>query len=406
MTAPQGNMPLWPTALATGAFCPHGNFAISGATSGPLKGLAFAVKDIFDIAGRVTGCGNPDWLATHQPASRHAPVVQALLDAGADMLGKTITDELAFSLNGQNFHYGTPSNAVTPDRIPGGSSCGSASAVGHGIVDFALGSDTGGSVRIPAALNGIFGIRPTHDAVDIAGVLPLARSFDTVGWFARRADVLCRVGEVLLPSDRDGISLTRCVPVRDAFALADAPVAEAVRAALARAGSALPLSAEIDLAGSTGGLGEWLRRFRRLQPREIWAEHGSWVDACRPVFGPEIAERFALAKSVAQTSPGDDQEFRGRIAAHLDAVFGQDGVLLIPTAGTIAPKLDAGAEELAQFRDRTLSLTAIAGLGKLPQVQIPAGFVDGAAIGLSLIGPRGSDRALLALAEKVAAELG
>jgi amidase len=399
-------MPLWPAALATGAFCPHGNFAISGAADGALKGLAFAVKDIFDIAGRVTGCGNPDWLTSHQPASRHAPVVQALLDAGADMLGKTITDELAFSLNGQNFHYGTPRNAVTPGRIPGGSSCGSASAVGHGVVDFALGSDTGGSVRIPAALNGIFGIRPTHDAVDSNGVVPLARSFDTVGWFARRADVLRRVGEVLLPLDDIGIALSRFVPVRDAFELADAPVAEAVRAALARASKVLPLSDEVDLAGGTGGLTEWLRRFRRLQPREIWAEHGSWIEACRPTFGPEIAERFSLAKSVAQTSPGDDQEFRAKVAAHLESVLGTDVVLLIPTAGAIAPKLDASSEELAQFRDRTLSLTSIAGLGRLPQVQIPAGFVDEAAIGLSLIGPRGSDRELLALSEKVAAELG
>jgi amidase len=399
-------MPLWPAALATGAFCPHGNFAISGASSGPLKGLAFAVKDIFDIAGRVTGCGNPDWLTSHQPASRHAPVVRALLDAGADMLGKTITDELAFSLNGQNFHYGTPHNAVTPDRIPGGSSCGSASAVGHGVVDFALGSDTGGSVRIPAALNGIFGIRPTHDAVDSNGVMPLARSFDTVGWFARRAELLRRVGEVLLPPDREGIALSRFVPARDAFDLADASVAAAVRSALARAGDALPLSDEIDLAGSTGGLGEWLRRFRRLQPREIWAEHGSWVEACRPSFGPEIAERFTLAKSVAQQSPGDDQEFRAKAAALLETMLGHDGVLVIPTAGAIAPKLDASADELAQFRDRTLSLTAIAGLGRLPQVQIPAGLVDGAAVGLSLIAPRGSDRALLALAERVAADLG
>jgi len=399
-------MPLWPAALATGAFCPHGNFAISGAANGPLKGLAFAVKDIFDIAGRVTGCGNPDWLASHQPASRHAPAVQMLLDAGADMLGKTITDELAFSLNGQNFHYGTPRNAVTPDRIPGGSSCGSASAVGHGVVDFALGSDTGGSVRIPAALNGIFGIRPTHDAIDINGVMPLARSFDTVGWFARRAELLRRVGEVLLPPDRAGIALKRFMPVRDAFALADAAVAAAVRAALARAVDVLPLSDEIDLAGASGGLAEWLRRFRRLQPREIWAEHGSWIEACRPTFGPEIAERFSLAKSVAQTPPNEDQEFRAKVAAHLDAVLGQDGVLLIPTAGAVAPKLDASADDLAQFRDRTLSLTSIAGLGKLPQVQIPAGLVDGAAVGLSLIGPRGSDRALLAFAEKVAAELG
>jgi amidase len=387
-------------ALATGAFCPHGDFEIAGAAAGPLHGLTFATKDIFDIAGRVTGCGNPDWLASHAPAAKHAAAVQKLLDAGAHMVGKTITDELAFSLNGQNFHYGTPRNAVTPDRVPGGSSCGSASAVGHGIVDLALGSDTGGSVRIPACLNGIFGIRPTHGAVDDAGVMPLAASFDTVGWFARDASTLRRAGEVLLPADRPGISLARFYVARDAFAIADRSVADAVRAAIARA--TLPIAAEFDLAAELGGLPEWLKRFRRLQPREIWAEHGAWIESRRPRFGPEIAERFALAKSVFATPEGDDQDFRARVSAHLDRVLGLHGVVLTPTAGTIAPRLDMSKDDLAQFRDRTLTLTSIAGLGRLPQVQLPAGKVDGAAVGLSLIGPRGSDRALLALAEKIA----
>jgi amidase len=390
-------------ALATGAFCPHGDFEIAGAAGGPLHGLTFATKDIFDIAGRVTGGGNPDWLASHPPAARHAAAVQKLLDAGAHMVGKTITDELAFSLNGQNFHYGTPRNAVTPDRIPGGSSCGSASAVAHGIVDLALGSDTGGSVRIPACLNGIFGIRPTHGAVDVAGVIALAASFDTVGWFARDAATLRRAGEVLLPADRSGIGPSRFYVARDAFALADRSVADQVRAAVSR--SALPVAAELELATELGGLGEWMRQFRLLQPREIWAEHGAWIDACKPKFGPEIAERFALCKSVSATPEGDERKFRARVAAHLDRVLGTDGVLLTPTAGTVAPRLDASRDELAQFRDRTLSLTSIAGLGRLPQVQVPAGTVEDAAVGLSLIGPRGSDRALLRLAEHVARSL-
>ncbi|HEV8388685.1 MAG TPA: amidase [Dongiaceae bacterium] len=398
-------MSLSAAALATGAFCPHGDFEIPGAAGGPLRGLTFATKDIFDIAGRVTGCGNPDWLASHAPAAGNAPAVQKLLDSGARMVGKTITDELAFSLNGQNFHYGTPRNAVTPDRVPGGSSCGSASAVGHGIVDLALGSDTGGSVRIPACLNGIFGIRPTHGAVDIAGVMPLAPSFDTVGWFARDAKTLRRAGEVLLPADRSGIALSRFYVARDAFAIAERPVADAVRDAIAKAGAALLVAAEFDLATELGGLPEWLKRFRRLQPREIWAIHGAWIEARKPKFGPEIAERFALAKSVSATPEGDDEDFRTRVAAHLDRLLGLDGVLLTPSAGTIAPRLDAGKEELTQFRDRTLSLTCIAGLGRLPQVQVPAGLVGGATVGLSLVGPRGSDRALLALAEKVAAAL-
>ena len=394
-------MSLSPAALATGAFCPHGDFELAGADAGPLKGLTFATKDIFDIAGRVTGCGNPDWLASHAPATGNAAAVQRLLEAGAHMVGKTITDELAFSLNGQNFHYGTPRNAVTPDRVPGGSSCGSASAVGHGLVDLALGSDTGGSVRIPAALNGIFGIRPTHGAVDISGVMPLAPSFDTVGWFAKNARTLRLAGEVLLPADHSGIALNRFYIANDAFTQTDAKVVDQVRVAILRARAALPVAAELDLATELDGLGEWLRRFRRLQTREIWALHGPWVEARKPKFGPEIAERFALAKSVSGTPEGDDREFRARVAAHLDRLLGLDGVLLTPSAGTIAPRLDAGKEELAQFRDRTLSLTCIAGLGRLPQVQIPAGLVDSAAVGLSLIGPRGSDHALLRLAERL-----
>ena len=394
-------MTLSSAALATGAFCPHGDFEIAGAGSGPLHGLTFATKDIFDIAGRVTGCGNLDWLASHAPAAENAAAVQKLLDAGAHMIGKTITDELAFSLNGQNFHYGTPRNAVTPDRVPGGSSCGSASAVGHGIVDLALGSDTGGSVRIPACLNGIFGIRPTHDAVDSSGVMPLAASFDTVGWFARDARTLRRAGDVLLPSDRSGVALGRCYIARDAFAIADQSVANVVREAIAKAGAALPVVAELDVAAELGDLPEWLKRFRRLQPREIWAEHGAWIESRKPRFGPEIAERFALAKSVSATPEGDDRDFRARVSAHLDRLLGLDGVLLIPTAGTIAPRLDMSKDELLQFRDRTLTLTSIAGLCRLPQVQLPAGKVDGAAVGLSLIGPRGSDRALLRLAERL-----
>ncbi|MBK8158623.1 MAG: hypothetical protein IPK59_07595 [Rhodospirillaceae bacterium] len=191
----------WRHLAELGAMAPGGDFVLEPIASGPLDGLTFAIKDLFDVAGRVTGCGNPDWLRTHQPAIEYAESVGKLLAAGARAIGKTITDEMAFSLNGQNFHYGTPRNSAAPDRIPGGSSAGSASAVAGGACDFALGTDTGGSVRIPAALNGIFGIRPSHGVVDDRGVMVLARSFDTVGWFARNADLLARVGNVLLPPD-------------------------------------------------------------------------------------------------------------------------------------------------------------------------------------------------------------
>ena len=187
-----------------GAFLPGPRISIGGARQGKLEGLRFAVKDIFDLAGTVTGCGNPDWARSHTEARVHAPVVQALLDAGASVAGKVITDELAYSLNGQNFHYGTPVNVNAPRRICGGSSCGSASATAGAAVDFALGSDTGGSVRIPASYCGLYGLRPSHGRITLEGVMPLAPSFDTVGWFARDAELFCRVGEVMLGESRKG----------------------------------------------------------------------------------------------------------------------------------------------------------------------------------------------------------
>jgi amidase len=178
---------------------------MKGTPGGPLAGLTFGVKDIYDIAGHKSGFGSPDWLRTHDAAARTAPVVQRLLDAGADMVGKTHTDEITWSLNGENAHYGTPVNVNAPGRIPGGSSSGSAAAVAGGLCDFALGSDTGGSVRAPASFCGIYGIRPTHGRVSLEGACPLAPSFDTCGWFARSAEVLERVGRKYKGS---GLALT------------------------------------------------------------------------------------------------------------------------------------------------------------------------------------------------------
>lgn len=386
-----------------GAFCRHVDVTLLGAAGGPLAGTSFAAKDLFDIAGHVTGCGNPDWLRTHEPASATAPAVVRLVAAGATMIGKTITDELAFSLNGQNHHYGTPRNVNAPGRIPGGSSSGSAAAVAGGLVDFALGSDTGGSVRIPAALCGIWGIRPTHGRVDNTGVAPLAPSFDTVGWFARDPALMARVGAILLGDDAADRPLRRPLLTEDGVALADPAVAAALqpllRAAEVRLGAATPVE-----IGGAEGLGAWMLRFRELQMREIWHALGPWIDSARPRFGPEIAARFAAAKGVAAEPAGDGAARRRSFSASLDALLGDDGVLLLPSAPTIAPPLDEDASALIGFRDRTLSLTCIANLSGLPQVAMPAGRVDGCPVGLSLIGPRGSDRRLLDLAAALAQE--
>src|SRR5262245_40397488 len=174
---------------------------LEGATAGPLVGTTFVAKDLYDVRGYRTGAGNPDWERTHEPAARTAPAIERLLAAGATLVGKSCTDELAFSLDGINVHYGTPLNPRFPDRLPGGSSSGSASAVAAGLCDFALGSDTSGSIRVPASYCGVYGFRPSHGAVPIDGVVPLAPAFDTVGWLARDAAMLRRSGRILLGRD-------------------------------------------------------------------------------------------------------------------------------------------------------------------------------------------------------------
>src|SRR6476620_7685128 len=202
-------------------------FTLPPTKDGPLRGLRFAVKDLIDVAGHPTGCGNPTWLATHPPASVSAICVEQLLAAGAQCEGKTITDELAFSLLGENHHYGSPLNPAAPDRVTGGSSNGSASAVACGLVDFALGTDTGGSVRVPASNCGIWGWRPSHGLISLAGVMPFAPTLDTVGVFTRSAELLQRIAAVLLateaPTTTDKPSGSIYLG-REAFELADPAV--------------------------------------------------------------------------------------------------------------------------------------------------------------------------------------
>ena len=214
-----------------GAFCAN-EVRLAGAAGGPLAGLTFAAKDLFDVAGHVTGAGNPDWLASHPPAARTAPVVQRLVDAGATMIGKTHTDELSRGIFGENAHYGTPINPKAPDRVPGGSSSGSAAAVAGGLVDFALGTDTGGSVRVPASFCGLYGIRPTHGRLPFDGVMAQAPSFDTIGWFAREPQLLARIATVLLGIEPARTLPRRLVVAEDAFAIAEPDNARALKPAV------------------------------------------------------------------------------------------------------------------------------------------------------------------------------
>lgn len=379
-----------------GAFCTHSELTLPGAPEGPLAGLTFAAKDLFDVAGFVTGAGNPDWLRTHEPATKTAPAVQAVVDAGATLVGKTHMDELAFSINGENAHYGTPVNSRAPGRIPGGSSSGSASVVAGEVVDFALGSDTGGSVRIPASYCGTCGFRPSHGRISLAGVVPLAPSFDTVGWFAGKASVLERVGRVLLADSSERSRPRRLLLADDAFAMADASVRSALQPAVDGLADMIGATVHVTLSGK--GLEEWMLAFRILQGREIWTSHGDWIRRVGPSFGPGVKERFEWVATIDAGSIARAEPVREEVSARLDGLLAEGEVLCLPTAPTIAPLKDTPPQELGSVRDRIMALTCIAGLACLPQVSLPVGAIEGCPVGLSLMARRASDVTLLEVA--------
>ncbi|WP_420324900.1 amidase [Mameliella sp.] len=357
---------------------------------GPLTGLRLGVKDNFDVAGHVTGCGNPEWAATHEAAETTAPLVARLLDLGAEAVGKTQMDELAYSLMGQNARYGTPVNPITPDRMPGGSSSGSAVAVGSGAVEIGLGTDTGGSVRLPSAFCGVFGWRPTHGLLPAEGLVPLAQSYDVPGFMTRDANTLALLADQFAPTAAplDGPILYP----RDLWQLADTETAEAL----------LPPGQSLGPALFSDELRSLLLpTFRICQGAEVAANFRDWITETAPAFGPGIQQRFEGALTLTGQEILQARMNRARIEDHLIASLAERNVLILPTAPGPAPLLSVKGEEMEDYRNRALTLLSLAGHAGLPQVSLPLHTRAGLPVGLSLVGPRGSDRALIALAGQI-----
>ncbi|HEY9422256.1 MAG TPA: amidase [Thermoanaerobaculia bacterium] len=383
------------------AFMPYPAVPVPHAERGPLSGLTFAAKDLFDVEGYPTGCGSPHMLAMSGIKTRTAPTVQRLLDAGARLVGKTITDELAFSMSGKNSHFGTPVNGGAPDRIPGGSSAGSAAAVSNGLCDFALGTDTGGSVRAPASHCGLFGIRPTHGRVSLEGCHDLAPSFDTCGYFTRDGAAFVRVGEVLLGPDSHPLPPSpKVLLARDAFALLAAPVREALQPALRQAAAVLGAPEERDVAVEGFTALYWAMRY--IQSREAWIVDGPMIERYHPPLGPGVADRFEFSKAVTDGQVAESLAIRSAFRARFSALLGQDTVLILPTMPDVAPLLTESDEALNDYRNRALNLLCLSVLSGLPQVSIPLASRLGAPLGLSIMGPAGSDMSLVSLARRIA----
>jgi len=384
------------------AFLDYPDRPVPHAPSGPLSGLTLAVKDIFDVAGYPTGGGHPHRIDDLPPASATAPAVQGLLDAGARFIGKTQTDELAFSMMGQNAHYPEPVNPAAPGRVTGGSSSGSVAAVAGGLADIATGSDTGGSVRTPASFCGLTGLRTTHGRISLKGAMPLAPSFDTFGWFAKDMSIYARVGEVLLGEDSNPLPQPRPLRIASLDTLVDgeAAIGEYARmtALAARVIGAPATAPELSFSPS-----ELNGIFRNIQSYEAWAVHGDWISARDRQLGPGVRQRFDYGSTLGCEVATSETKRRNAFREELAVLLGSDGVLVMPTVPGPAPMRDMPLPQQQVFRDRAMQLLCLAGLSGFPQITIPLGRIDGAPFGLSLLGPAGSDRSLIALAANMLA---
>ena len=382
-----------PVTDTLNAFVPHGLVERSGKPGGPLGGLTFGLKDLFDLAGVPTGAGSPDWLNSQPVPTVDSDVARRLLDAGATLVGKTHTDEMAWSLNGENAHYGTPINAAAPGRIPGGSSSGSAAAVGGGLVDFAIGSDTGGSVRLPASYCGVYGLRPTHGRVDISGAVALAESYDVVGWFTREPDVFAKVGSVLLGERKATSAPTRLLIAEDLFGKIDRDVMEAHAPAIEILKSMFKTVETVSVAGDA--LPKWRDAFPVLQSADAWAYHKNWVESHHPNFGPGVKERFANASKLTQGDIDQAQAVRDAARKRMDELLDKDTILVLPTTPGIALMRNTPIDEVNAFRAIALQLLCIAGHAGLPQLSMPVSMLHGCPLGLSIMAARGSDEMLI-----------
>ncbi|HIL30588.1 MAG TPA: amidase [Dehalococcoidia bacterium] len=386
------------------AFCKDTDAYLAGPEGRPLSDLKYAAKDIFDVAGFVTGGGNPDWKATHPPADQHAWIVETLLNAGATMVGKTHTDELTRGILGENAHYGTPINSRALGRVPGGSSSGSAAAVAGGLVDFALGSDTGGSVRIPASFCGLWGLRPTHDRIPLEGILKQASSYDTIGWFTRDAATYAQVAQVVFQTSIPDTSPTRIIIAQDLFDEADENVSAALLPIAEEIAAMVGSSTTVKLAPN--GLAEWSAQQNVLQSKEAWDTVKDWVDQVNPRFSFWVSERYQFAINLTDAQIDGAVAVRDSLRIRMDEVFADGGFLCLPTAVVPAPLRGLPASAKKDVQSRLSRLTCIAGTTGRPQLSMPLGEVNGMPVGISIMGDRGSDEQLIGFACRVEAEFG
>ncbi|KAH0723879.1 hypothetical protein KY289_006923 [Solanum tuberosum] len=384
-----------------------------------LSGLSFAIKDNIDVKEYVTGFGSPAWKRMHEVATKTAMVVTALLKNGSTCVGKTIMDEFGLGITGENVHYGTPTNPKLPSHIPGGSSSGSAVAVAAELVDFALGTDTTGCIRVPVAFCGVFGFRPSHGAVSTIGVLPVSQSLDCIGWLARDPSVLHRVGHVLLQIPSIEPKRTRCFVIADdLFQLCNVPKQKTVyvvtKVIEKLSGYQTPKHLNLGqyIASNVPSLKGFIEQSTiqqngmstlralssvmfLLQRYEFNTNYEEWMKSVKPRLGSQVTNHIAAAVTLAPENIKVLYKVRTEMRVAMQNLLKNDGILVLPTIADPPLKLKSRKGLSAEVHDRAFALLGIASMSGCCQAAIPFGEHDNYPISLSFIASHGTDKFLL-----------
>ena len=372
------------TAKDTRVYCIQGPSNLAATAEGVLSELTFVFKDLFDVKGYATGAGNPAWLTSHEPAQQTASVIKKLLAQGANCVGRVQTDELAYSLNGQNIHYGTPVNPLAPGCLPGGSSSGSAVAVANGEADFSIGTDTGGSVRVPASYCGLFGLRPTLGKLALDNTFELAKSFDTAGIFSHDLTILSTVFNVLAEQKQPGEKSTTLY--------LDSTLANQLSPQRLSGLKHWCVEANIELlscnllADTEQTLDDLSLLFRTIQGFEIIEGHNAWLTEHGDSLDPSIMQRVIWARSITQQQYVEAKAQQQTFQQKLSALFNEmHGLWILPTTPSGPPALAMAGDELAEYRSQLMGLTSIAGLAGFPQLHLPMQGLTEGPCGFSLM---------------------
>lgn len=382
------------------AFVRDNHIALEGSKEGNLKDYVFAAKDVFMIKGSTVGNGHPDWLKNNGPDPFTSSAITKLLNEGADLVGKTICDELCYSISGENWHYGSPINPNDVRRFTGGSSSGSGAATAGGLVDFALGSDCLGSVRMPATYNGLFGIRPTYQRIANDGEAPYCISMDVLGYVANDPDVFTKVSEVLLGEDTKKTTFNSLYVAQDCFNTVDSDVKEALMPAVEFIKTYLNDSKDVVVAPE--GLDSWVDSFKHVQGYEVWESYGGFVNKYSPRLSRGPKERLEWASTITLNQYRKGLAEKKVIENYFDTFLPKDAILVLPTGANIAPLRTASLEDINRERLQSSSLLCVSPLTGTPQITVPLIKHHGVPLGLTLIGPKGTDMELVRFAAKIA----